>query len=326
MKFLFLDEVYSDAWAAGPHTTLNEWFYWSFGTSNFWDIALRAAGHESETHVLNFDPHWQLKVAQYKPDVIISQNVGVWGAYEGSPLNEFRRLYGVKLVGMCSYRAVDQTLTGWDALFSSFNWMPDYCASLGQKCHYLPLAFGRPVLDRIGELPKERDIPVVFIGGLGSRIWDQGTKTMAEIACKISEFKWWGYKVGVLPFSLEESFQGAAWGLDYYRILARTKVCVNRHGEIAARGGSLFGNNLRQYEASAMGCILYTDHLGEIGPEKNAFYYPLGRGEGLQVIFEEMSERPDDFKTFSKWGVENILKNHTYESRVPRFLEVVENL
>src|ERR1041385_1877572 len=266
-RFLFLDEVYPQAWAAGPHSTLEEWHRFSFGTSNFWDIALRAAGHESETHVLNFDPHWQVKVCEYKPTHIVSQNVGVWGAYPGSPLDEYRRLYGVKLIGMCSYRAVDQTLTCWDALFSSFDWMPDYCASIGQKCHYLPLAFGRPVLDRIGELPKNRDIPVAFIGGLGSRIWDSGTKTMAAIAEAVPSFEWHGYYVGEfdeLPPILQAAWRPAKYGIEYYRLLARTKIALNRHGEIASRGGSLFGNNMRNFEISGMGCCLLTDHSGEL--------------------------------------------------------------
>lgn len=325
-RFISLDHAYEDAWNALPHSTPEEWFQQCFGTADFLDIALRAAGHEATTHFTNGDPNYQLAIANFVPDVIISTAASRWGAYEGSPLAEMRRFNPkLKLVLFCSHRVDDYVLQGWDVIFSSFPWMVDHCKSLGVRCEYLPLAFGRPVLDRIGELPKDRDIPVAFIGGLGSRIWDSGTKTMAAIAEAVPSFKWWGYKLNDLHPSLERTYQGQAWGLDMYRILARTKICVNRHGEIAARGGSLFGNNMRQYEASGMGCILFTDHLGELQPEMNAFYY-TGTHADVKIISDEMKSHPDEFKQFSDRGVENILANHCFENRMVPFLNVVENL
>jgi hypothetical protein len=323
MRFLFLDEIYPDAWAAGPHSTLDEWMRFSFGTSNFWDIALRAAGHESETHVLNYDPHWQLKVANYKPDVVVSQNLSVWGAYEGSPLAEFRRFNPkLKLIGMCSYKCDDHVKMGFDVIFSSFPWMIPRCKEIGVRCHYLPLAFGRPVLDRIGELPKERDIPVAFIGGLGSRIWDQGTKTMDAIATALpNDFKWWGYWVdnrSHMSMPLERAWQGPAWGADMYRILARTKICVNRHGEIS-RGS---GNNMRQWESQGMGCYLLTDEFGEIH-EGSRYTNP---DNAIFCIRDELELWDARTAANAKLGQEWVLNNECYENRVPQFLSVVESL
>lgn len=317
-RFFSIDHAYEDAWNALPHSTPEEWFQQCFGTADFLDVALRAAGHEATTHFTNGDPHYQLAIANFMPDVIISTAASRWGAYEGSPLSEMRRFNPkLKLVLFCSHKVDDYVLQGWDVIFSSFNWMPEHCKNLGVRCEYLPLAFGRPVLERIGELPKERDIPVAFIGGLGSRIWEHGTRTMAAIADVVPEFRWWGYKVGELPPSLERTHQGQAWGLDMYRILARTKICVNRHGEIA-RG---FGNNMRQYEATGMGCVLLTDNAGELGLTCGEYHSPE---EAIEHIAKLQSGTIA--KVYRMAGQGSTFERHTYESRVPTFLSVVENL
>lgn len=327
-KFFFLDEIYPDAWAAGPHSTLDEWMNWSFGTSDFWDIALRAAGHESETHVLNYDPHWKVKLVEYNPDVVVSQNLSVWGAYEGSPLSEMRRFNPkLKLVGMCSYRCDDYVKKGWDCIFSSFRWMVDHCKSLGVRCEYLPLAFGRPVLDRIGELPKERDIPVAFIGGLGDKIWKQGTATMAAIAREMPEiFRWYGYWVGpeARPPELAHSYCGPAFGIDMYRILMRTKICLNRHGEIARKNGLLFGNNMRQYEALSLSCALLTDHSGELASGEHCLQY-FNPDDAVQKAKKLLCDQ-SLLNRLAKAGQIECLSKHTYENRLSRFLDVIQSL
>ncbi len=249
----------------------------------------------------------------FEPDVILSREAGRWS---GRYLREhFPRK---KLICTCSHRVEDSQLVGFDAVFSSFKWMPEHCAAFGVRCEYLPLAFGRSVLDAVPPA-KERDIPVCFIGGLGSRIWDKGTKTIAAIAEAIPDFKWWGYVCGELrdlPESLQRSHQGAAWGIDMYRILARTKICLNRHGEIA--GG--WANNCRQYESGGMGCKLLSDCRGEV----NCAVYSSDE-DAIQKI--EYSQ---------KWGnigdcgperlQHDVLNLHTFEARVPKMLEVVESL
>lgn len=318
MKFFTLDFAYPDAWNALPHSTPQEWFHQCFGTADFLDVALRAAGHEAETFMVNADPHWQVAVTNYNPDCLISTNIGLWGAYEGSPLAEFRRMNPkLKLVAFCSYKADEQTYLGWNCLFTSFPWLVDHVRSLGVRCEYLPLAFGRPVLDRIGELPKERDIPVAFVGGLGSRIWDKGTATMAAIAEAVPEFRWWGYKVGDLPVALERTFQGAAWGLDMYRILARTKILVNRHGEIARS----WANNMRTFEGAGVGCYLLSDCDGAF----SCNVYSSAE-DAVDKINKVLGTWKHGGKHFAEASQATILEKHTYESRVPRFLSVIESL
>lgn len=331
-RFAFVDHVYEAAWAALPHNTMEQWFSEGcFGTSNFWELALKGAGHEAATFVLNNYPDMTAMLGSifaYQPDVIASMEVGRFPSHmlRGTVPN-------AKIVAFCSHRADDVCFKGFSAIFSSFKWMPRHCTELGVNCEYIPLAFGRPVLDRIGPLPETRDIPVCFIGGLGSRIWDQGTKTMAAVAVaeSVDGFGWWGYVAGSmsdLPVALQRAHQGQAWGIDAYRILARTKIALNRHGEIA-RG---FGNNCRQYEATAMGCMLLTDDPGEL----------IGHGIECGLEFCATYKTPDDAidsirHYLSPTGAviggasqgrsrEYVLANHCYENRVPKFLSVIESL
>ncbi len=334
-RFAFCNHWYPEAWDAwkrqgGPQL---------HGTADYWDVALRSAGHESETFILNnygAEPEFGMTtrcgdmlqaVSDYKPDVICSMEVGRFGAAKLRPWFPNHRL-----VAFCSHSASDADLHGFDVIFSSFKWMPDYCRSIGVRCEYLPLAFGRPVLDRIGPLPTERDIPVCFIGGLGNRIWDQGTRTMAEIAEAVPEFQWWGYVAGSLsdlPVALQKSYRGQLWGIDYYKMLARTQICLNRHGEIAAKGVSLLGQNCRQYESVGLGCLLLTDDAGEL----------IGHGieDGLTfcATYSDAADAIKQIKYYEhghiggaspKRAQEFVLRDHTFESRVPAFIRVVESL
>lgn len=321
MRIAFLDHVYPEAWNSLPHSTMEEWFHQSFGTSNFWEIALTKAGHVAATFVLNQYRLGLLDMledaAAFLPDIVCSMEVGRFS----SPVLR-ARFPNAKLVAFCSHRADLNAIMGFDVVFSSFNWMPDYCKSIGVRCEYLPLAFGRPVLDRIGEMPAERDIDVAFIGGLGAPTWTKATSDMAIIAEQVPAFQWWGYACGnrfsELPPSLRESYSGSAWGLDMYRLLSRTKICVNRHGEIA-RG---FGQNCRQYESIGMGCYLLTDDIGEMS-EGCQYRDAENAVTAIEILLEEWDQLT---KSNAECGQRWVLEKQCYENLTPRFLEVVNSL
>lgn len=321
MRFLTCDNAYKEAFDSLPHSTHEEWFLQSFGTSNYLDVALRSTGHEAKTLVRNFyssTSDMMDDVREYDPDVILSREAG---RFSGPDL---RRMFpDKKLICTCSHAVDDAALQGFDAVLTSFPWFVDHLKSIGIRGEYLSLAFGRPVLDRIGELPKERDIPVCFIGGLGNRIWDQGTRTMAAIAEAIPDlFRWWGYVAGSLsdlPVALQKSYQGTAWGIEMYRLLARTKICLNRHGEIA-RG---YGQNCRQWEAVGMGCYLLTDAVGEETYEATRY---TDADNAIFCIRENLELWDARTKQNSLIGQKWILENGCFENRVPRFLSVVESL
>lgn len=318
-RFLTLDSWYPAAYkAAGSRSaSYRDLFNFCHGTADYLDIVLRGAGHEADTLISNHEDDviglGILHSAEMiDPDVICSQNVGLWS---GSLLRE--RFPRAKLVAFCSYAVDDANLRGYDVVFSSFPWMPEHCRALGIRCEYLPLAFGRPVLERV-PAPPERDLPLTFIGGLGERIWKRGTETMAAVARAFpDDFKWWGYRAGRVPAELERVYQGEVYGAEYFRLLMRSRITLNRHGEVA-RG---FGNAMRQYEALGCGAMLLTDDAGEL--------------EGVAIIYQDADDlavtvrnarKHDAASAEGQFGKEEVLENHCYENRVPRFLEVIERL
>lgn len=321
MKFVWLNHWYPEAWSAWDQKNDPA----LHGTAFHWDIVLQAAGHESETLVLNsyaggFNEMYG-HAASLRPDIVVSMEVGRFNA---TMLRE--RIPGKKYVAFCSHRADDANLLGWDMVFSSFKWMPDYVKQLGGKCEYLPLAFGRSVLDHV-KTDGPRDIPVAFIGGLGNRIWDQGTRTMAAIAEAMpDQFVWRGYWAGNesdIPESLRRVRQPEVYGIDMYRMLARTKIALNRHGEIASRGGGEgWGNNCRQWESLGMACSLLTDDFGEV-------HYGTRYTDAANAVYciNGILNRWDRIERQNALeGQQWVLKEGTFEARVPRFLEVIGSL
>lgn len=311
MKFAWLDEWYRDAWVSADKCRPP-----LHGTADFWDVALRAAGHESITFAMNAyrDAFDTANVAAGdSPDVVCVQNAGRWPAHSLKWLKP-----RTKTVAFCSYAAEFEDLRGFDCVFTSFPWFADFLNKKGQKAVYLPLAFGRPILERV-PYSGPRDIPVAFFGGLGERIWFHGTQQMEIVASNIPDFKWWGYKVGSLGPNLERSWQGPAWNADYWTLLQRTKICLNRHGEIS-KG---CGNNMRQTEALGCGCVLLTDEWGEI--EDNPFAFRYTDADEAVNLINELREFLD-WKSDPLAGQRHILENHCYEHRVPKFLETIGSL
>ena len=323
MNIHWLDEVYPDAWAKlGPRARF------SHGTADYWDTTIqRDTEHYSRTIYWNEPVNNTFE----KPDVICSQNVGRWNA---AALSD-----DVKKIAFVSYRADDADMLGFDCVFTSFPWLVKHLRNLGQRCEYMPLAFGEPIICRTedptapdmdapaGSLitqNMERDLPLTFVGGLGhSHIWKHGEECLTAVAEAFAEFKWWGYAGPNLSDSLKASYQGEAWGYDYFNILLRSEITINRHGEIA-RG---FANNMRLFEATGCGACLITEHA----PNLPDFFKP-----GVECL---TYKSPDDLvftlraimgnggsNIIAARGHRRTMDDHCYENRLPQFLEVIESL
>lgn len=310
MRFTWLDNWYENAWRAFLRSGEKEWCH---GTADFWDVALKAAGHESTTLLQNNEPDIIDAAKQFDSEVICVQNVGLWQPH----LLKARGFRG-KCVAFCSYAAERQNLHGWDCVFTSFQWLQKRLQADGQRSVWLPLAFGRPVLDRVKQ-PAKRDLDVTFVGGLGGRIWNQGTVNLAGIAHRLGDrFQWWGYKIERLPECLEMSYQGEAWGADYYDILMRSKIVINRHGEIAK--GEEF-QNMRGYEATSCGAFVLCDNT-KYRPGVAKYEDPDDACDKIHALLE----RPISLAEEAERGKIFTLQYDCYEHRVNQFLDLIESL
>jgi hypothetical protein len=260
---------------ASYRETLEKLLALRFGTADFASGAMRRIGWDAEDVVVNCrslarafattgrgelsDEEFALsKIRAYDADAVAVQNVSILSREALAAM----RNEGRALALYSSYQmAADAPLEGYDVLFTSF---PHYQELLGKRVRVvvLPLAFGMEATADLGQ--PVRDLPVTFVGGCGHPlIWRRGQDAFELLARKVPEFRWWGYGESSLPKGspLRTAWSGQAWGLDMYRIYLKSKIVVNRHGEIA----SGYANNMRLYEATGSGALLVTERAPNLG-------------------------------------------------------------
>lgn len=328
MSFLFIDHYYQGALdffyrtnpelSKSPPCKQQSWLLEQcHGTSDYWERALRAEGHSAATIIAGYGmtaPDLRGRFA-HLPDVICCQNINQYRAetFEGvSSVNFGRPLK----VGFCSYAAPPEALEGWDVVFTSFPWLARENPS---KVRFLPLAFGTKVLARASG--GKRVNRVVFAGGMGHRhIWKHGSECIEAVinspAGKHLDVRGYG---PAFPGSL-----GECWGLNYFRELMEHQIVVNRHGEVA-RG---FANNMRLFEATGCGACLLTEEA----PNLKDYFLPgrecvTYRGpDDLVRVLKLLIENQNFSEDVALAGQAKCLAKHTYENRVGRFLEIIEEV
>lgn len=337
-RIVFIDTYYPEAMAAverRPEASyagvLRQLLDLRFGTADFVSSAMRRAGWDASDVVANSkalanrflvesqparkgqlsDLDYSLAlIASYGPDVVAVQNVSVL------PRDALIRLrdLGITLALFASYAmAADAPVDAYDVLFTSF---PHYQELYGSRVRVvvLPLAFAPEATAGL-DLPP-RDLPVTFVGGLGHRsIWNRGQDALELLARNVPEFAWWGYGESELAAGsrLRAAWRGRAWGIDMYRVYLRSKIVVNRHGEIA-RG---YANNMRLYEATGSGALLVTErapNLGDlfkVGDEVAAYSDPE---DLVATVRRYLADEPARMKIAAA-GQAATLSRHTFDER-----------
>ena len=176
------------------------------------------------------------QVEEFRPDVLYVQNLS---ALPPSLLRDCGR--GRLLVGqIASELPRSEQLEVFDLVLTSF---PHYVPRLrarGIASEYFRIGFDPRALAAVG--PAERDLDVAFVGSLGRGQHGSGNATLAEAAGRIP-LSVWG--IGIDEWSRDSpvraAFRGQAWGLDMLRILARAKIVLNRHIDVAEENA----NNMR---------------------------------------------------------------------------------
>lgn len=337
-RIIFLDTYYPEAMreierrpASSYQGILRQLLDLRFGTADFVSGAIARLGWEASDVVANSralarafmrekrgesgDPPEDVfalaAVHEADSDVVAVQNVSLLSRNAVRMLSD----EGRTIVLFSSYAMVpDAPVDAYDFLFTSF---PHYREIYGQKTRvvYLPLAFGREATEGMAE--PARDIPVSFVGGLGHpAIWGRGQEAFEVLAQNVPEFSWWGYAGSSLgPGSaLKKCWRGPAWGRDMYGIYLRSRIVVNRHGEIA-RG---YANNMRLYEATGSGALLVTEsapNLAELfQPGVEVGVYD-GTGPGLVDAVRKYLSDPERLASVAAAGRAATLSRHTFDDR-----------
>jgi spore maturation protein CgeB len=323
-----------------------------FGTADAYSRHLSELGHEAIDLVANCEPlqlRWAAEhgrpgrlrrlarrgrlqrialaqIAEHRADVVYAQDLNFFSSADLDRLRADGRLVAGQIASPMPDAA---GLRGFQLLLTSFpHYVPRF-RELGIDSEYLPIAFYGDVLDRLrrdGIDPSpsaNRPHPLAFVGGLGADVHGPRVRLFERIAESLP-LEGWGYGWEGLPdgSALRRAYRGEAWGIEMYRVLARSGIVVNVHST-AAEG---FANNMRMFEATGVGALLVT----EAAPNLADFFEP-GREvvtydgpEDLVTQLGHYLEHEDERRAIAAAGQSRTLRDHTYSKLMVRLSAILE--
>lgn len=257
----------------------------------------------------------QIKAA--KPDVLYCQDLSFFPPEVLRDLKQHVRL----IVGQIACPLPpDAFLKGYDLILTSFPHFVDRLRALGVKSEYFRIGFDERVLSLMGDVNK--DIAFSFVGGISRH--HGGAIPLLEYLAEQVDMQIFGYGVDSLPASsaIRQDHGGEAWGLDMYRTLARSRITLNRHINVAENNA----NNMRLYEATGAGAMLLTDRkdnlhdLFEIGKEVVAY----SSKEEAAELARHFIDHPEEAERITKAGQQRTLREHTYAQRMKELVPMLK--
>lgn len=257
------------------------------------------------------------QVRAFKPDVLYCQDLSF---FPGEVLKELKRDVRLVVGQIACPLPPESFLRGYDLILTSFPHFVDRLRALGVGSEYFRIAFDERVLELLG--PVKRDIGSSFVGGI-SRHHGKALPLLEYLA-NSTDIRFFGYGARSLPRSspIRKRHGGEVWGLDMYRALARSRVTLNRHIDVAEN----FANNMRLYEATGVGAMLVTDHKDNLGD-----LFEIGREVVAYSSWEEAAEQiryytehPAEAEAIARAGQARTLSEHTYSKRMEELVPILK--
>jgi spore maturation protein CgeB len=267
------------------------------------------------------------QIEEFDPDVVYVQDMGWMSAAQ------LRRLKagGRRLVvgQIASPLPAEDVVRSYDLILTSFPHFVDRLRGLGVDAEYFKLAFDERVIERLNaqgvatDAGAERPHSISFVGGLSPQVHRAGTALLERLAESL-EIDVWGYGADSLSNGspLRRRYQGGAWGLDMYRVLARSRIVVNRHIDVAEG----YANNMRLYEATGVGALVVTESAPNVPdlfePEREVVTY-TGLPD-LREKLEHLLARDDERRAIATAGQDRTLRDHTYRRRMQELVPILQ--
>jgi spore maturation protein CgeB len=257
----------------------------------------------------------QIKVN--KPDVLYCQDLSF---FPPDALEELRRHVRLIVGQIACPLPPERFLKGYDLILTSFPHFVEQLRSLGINSEYFRIGFDERILSLLGKVSK--DIDFSFIGGISRH--HGGAIALLEYLVEQENMRIFGYGADSLPDSspIRRHHGGEVWGLDMYRALARSRITLNRHINVAENNA----NNMRLYEATGIGTMLLTDRkdnlhqLFDIGKEVVAY---SSKEEAAELVRYYL-DHPVEAEIIAKAGQSRTLRDHTYAQRMQELLPILK--
>lgn len=255
------------------------------------------------------------QIKTIKPDIIYIQDLSILNS---NTLQEIKRNCKLLVGQIASPLPAEENLKEFDLILTSFPHYVDRFRKIGINSEYFKIGFELRVLDKIGK--QELIYDVGFIGSFSSH-HSAGTKLLEQVAQKIP-IHIWGQGINFLsPDSpLRKNYHGEVWGLDMYKILAQTKIVLNRHISVAEN----YANNMRLYESTGMGAMLITDkkdnlnNLFKIGQEVVSYEDDLDLIKKIEYYLKHDKKRQE----IAQKGQKRTLAEHSYRVRMEELVGI----
>lgn len=263
--------------------------------------------------------HWPRMVfrqlREFKPDVVLLQDHFF---FSGKDLRKLGKLSATVVLQCAVELPPDEHLRFFDALVTT-NWRnARVAAGLGLPVHLTRHAFD---LRNLEFLADERDLDVTIAWTHASPNGYE-SELIRHLGQAGLNFKYFS-SGAVSDDDAPGAYGGPVWGIEYHRILARSKVVVNRHSNHASNA-----NNLRMFEATGMGAALLTDDmpgvsdLFEIGNEVFTYSSP----DELVGQIEFLLGHPASRVRSASQAQERTLTEHNYANRARELLSFLNGL
>jgi len=107
-----------------------------------------------------------------------------------------------------------------------------------------------------------------------------------------------------------------------YEVLARSRIAVNRHGDIAEG----FANNMRLFEATGVGALLVTEAASNLADlfEPGTEIVAYENGDDLVDKLSYYLEHPDERRSIAAAGQARTLRTHNFALRMSELAEILE--
>jgi spore maturation protein CgeB len=256
------------------------------------------------------------QIRAFQPDVLYCQDLHLFPPKVLASLRPYTKL----IVGqIASPLPPDEVVVGYDLITTSFPHFVPRIRKKGVASEYFRIGFDTSILSKLGMVDK--DVDVSFVGGI-SKHHGKAVPTLEYLATN-TPIKFFGYGADSLDISspIRSRHHGEVWGLNMYQTLARSKITLNRHIDVAENNA----NNMRLFEATGVGSMLLTDRkdnlgeLFEIGKEVIAY---SSQEEAAELIHYYLAH-PEEAQSIAAAGQARTLKEHTYELRMKELVTML---
>jgi hypothetical protein len=262
------------------------------------------------------------QLEEFQPDVLFAgSQFEYFGDFFRRALAHVRRV----VVWVACPHPSDLDLSHVSCVVSSVPAFVDGFRARGVRSEGLAAAFDEQVARRLAA--ERDDLDVTFVGGMHRRSHRFRVDCIRGLLGSGLPVEVWGYGLALherlFQTKLARAMHGEAWGMEMYRILARSKIALNFHIDVARQAS--FVGNMRMYEATGCGALLLTDTapgveaLFQPGVEIETYRSPGELAEKIRWYLARPAER----EAIARRGQEACLARHGYAKRIREFERIL---